>query len=321
MTDRAAEIQTFLEISGVADWQRQGLALDASTRRYLRLTKGDASLIVMDGPSDTDKSHAAFLRIATILREAGLAAPEILADDAGRGLILMEDLGETDLARHLKDCPDTEAGIAEEVVDILVRLAQMTPPEGLQRLTPSVGVQMLEPLYEHYSRAPQPDLDEGIAEALETHAGPATTLSLRDFHAENIIWRPEREGPDRVGLLDFQDAFIAPLAYDLASYLRDVRRDVPGTIRDAMLKDMADKTGKSLADLTRAATVLAVQRNLRILGIFARLVRQDGKRKYLAFLPRVWRHLDDDLSHPHLARLRAAVADLPRAEAFLEEVA
>jgi Predicted phosphotransferase related to Ser/Thr protein kinases len=135
------------------------------------------------------------------------------------------------------------------------------------------------------------------------------TLALRDYHAENLIWRPDLDGLARVGLLDFQDAFVAPLGYDLASLLRDARRDVPDDICAAMVAHFMAATGAG-AEFPAQLACLGAQRNLRILGVFARLATEMGKTRYIPMIPRVWAQLQKDLAHPALSDLRDVVADL-----------
>ncbi|MBT8412558.1 MAG: phosphotransferase, partial [Octadecabacter sp.] len=132
-------------------------------------------------------------------------------------------------------------------------------------------------------------------------------LSLRDFHAENLLWRPERLGLARVGLLDFQDAFLAHPAYDLASLLRDARRDVSHALTDPMIALFAQRRKIPEQDLRHAFHILAVQRNLRIIGIFERLEKRDGKSGYRKLLPRVFGHLQTDLSSPSMAGLQPLI--------------
>ena len=138
-------------------------------------------------------------------------------------------------------------------------------------------------------------------------------LALRDFHAENLVWRPEREGTDRLGLLDFQDAVLAPPEYDLASLLRDARRDIDDEPARGPPRPLRRAHGaRSEARVAAAAAVLGVQRNLRILGVFARLARERGQAR----LPRPrarasCAHLAADLAHPALRAPARAVGGRP----------
>jgi aminoglycoside/choline kinase family phosphotransferase len=146
-------------------------------------------------------------------------------------------------------------------------------------------------------------------EILAEHALPADVMILRDYHAENILWLPERHGAAQAGLLDFQDALQGHRAYDLVSLLEDARRDVTPATREAMLHHYIHATGQSDAAFRASFAVLGAQRNLRILGVFARLARVRHKPHYIDLIPRVWAHLQTDLAHPALAKLRPLVTN------------
>ena len=140
--------------------------------------------------------------------------------------------------------------------------------------------------------------NEALAETL---AQPAT-LVLRDFHVDNLMQLPERRGIQACGLLDFQDAVAGPAAYDLMSLLEDARRDVAPGVRDEMLaRYRAGIAGNDADAFARSFAVLAVQRHAKVIGIFTRLDRRDGKPAYLVHIPRVWRLLDAALNEPALA--------------------
>ena len=305
-------IEAFLAGSPAAGWARQRLTGDASGRRYERLLAPDGrSAILMDAQAEP-ASLPPFLAVGAHLRALGLCAPEVLAQ--GESLLLLEDLGLEHLAAWLSQRP-TEALLPYGVaVEVLVRLQSAPPPRGFSALTPARGAAMLAPLWEHYAPGADPrlaaDLARRLVEALEAHAPDPSVLALRDFHAENLVWRPKREGTDRLGLLDFQDALLAPPEYDLASLLRDARRDTDEELRAAMIRRFADLTGQDETQVSAATAVLGLQRNLRILGIFARLVQERGKPGYLALLPRVHAHVEGDLEHPTLRPLAGLVRAL-----------
>jgi N-acetylmuramate 1-kinase len=312
MSDRTAQINAFLAQTGHQDWARQLIAADASQRRYLRLTNGAQSVIVMDAPPASGEQLDPFIKIATVLTQAGLTAPHILAQDRAQGLLLLSDLGRTDLARALDDQPDQREMLYAASIDALVHVSRIAPPNDLARLTPELAGQMVAITGEFYAQTPIPDLTAAMTATMAAYAAEPDTLALRDFHAENLIWRPDQTGLDRIGLLDFQDAFVAPLGYDLASLLRDARRHVPHDICTAMIARFSAATD-ARPDFDAQLACLGAQRNLRILGVFARLAMISGKTRYLAMLPRVWDHLQTDLRHPALASLRQAVADCLRA--------
>jgi aminoglycoside/choline kinase family phosphotransferase len=295
-----------------ASWTVEPLSGDASARRYARLTgpKGDTA-ILMDTASEPAASTAAFITLARTLRASGLAAPEILWTNDTATLLVTEDLGRLQFAEWLTAAPGDAATLYTAAVDILPQVQSITPPEGLPEFSPTRAAGLIVPLFEHYLTNPphtlQAEMTGLLKEALSALPRNRDRLALRDYHAENLIWRPHRSGHDRVGLLDFQDAVTAPPEYDLVSLLRDARRDTPDDIRTAMLTRFATLTGQHPETVAASAAVWGVQRNLRILGIFARLARTAGKPRYLAFLPRVRAHILADLAHPSLARLAPVV--------------
>ncbi len=317
----ADALAAFLAATPAAGWRREPLAGDASARRYERLrapegAPGAASAVLMDARAEP-ASVLPFLRVGRHLRGMGLAAPRVLAADEAQGLLLLEDLGASTMADWLDRRPGDARLLHEAAVDVLARLARAAPPEGLAAFTPGHMAGLVAPFFEHHAPGLDPrlaaDLTGRLREALERHAPCPTVLSLRDFHAGNLVWRPGREGTDRLGLLDFQDAVAAPPEYDLASLLRDARRDGDEGLRRAMIRRFADATGREEARVEAAAAVLGVQRNLRILGVFARLAGA-GRTGYLRHVPRLLRHLAADLAHPALDRVR------PLAEAALRPV-
>lgn len=299
--DRATD---WLSSTDWAEWRRDPMTGDASARRYERLHgPNGATVILMDAPPDTCGSQAPFVDIASHLRTLGLCAPQVLAWDETRGLMILQDLGLTDFARHLRACPQDETLLYTAAVDVLLTLQSAPPPAALTRMTPDVGADMIDIAFEWAARDASTDLSGQIKDLLrdllqQVDPNPSV-LSLRDFHAENLIWRGGETGVSRVGLLDFQDAFVTHPAYDLASLLRDARRDVDPAFTDPMIA----RLGGDDPAFRTAFHVVAVQRNLRILGIFERLAQRDGKSGYRALLPRVVTHLRTDLDPPELATL------------------
>mgnify|MGYP000106079944 CR=1 FL=1 len=292
-----------------ADWAHRPIPGDASARQYTRLIgPAGETAILMFTPSAEIASQSAFVRVATILNNAGLAAPDILFQD-GPTLVL-SDLGATDMATALVTSPEMTSHIYEAVSDVLLHLHQLTAPD-LPKLTPDVAGEMVRITAEQYSGAPHSGdaLVAAMTHAMTRLAPVPTTLALRDFHAENLIWRPDRRGVARVGLLDFQDAFVAPAGYDLASLLRDARHDVSQDIYDDVVARFCTAASLPETPFRAQLACLGVQRNLRILGVFARLARQMGKTRYVAMLPRVWDHIQRDLAHPELRDLAAVVTD------------
>lgn len=295
-------ITSWLSGTDWASWDFAPMTGDASSRGYARLTsRAGATLILMDAPPDTCGSQTKFVEIAAHLRNLGLCAPDVLHWDDALGLMIIEDLGSVDFATHLRASPNAEPALYDAAVDALMLLQSAPPPDGLIRMTPRVGVDMLDIAFEwaatdHSSHLAQDIKTQLLSLLMDVDPAPSV-LSLRDFHAENLIWRPDLKGVKRVGLLDFQDAFVTHAAYDLASLIHDARRDVDPALTAPLIAKMA---GPNTESFTQAFHVLSLQRNLRILGIFERLAHRDGKVAYRKLSPRVWAHIQESLRTPAL---------------------
>jgi aminoglycoside/choline kinase family phosphotransferase len=308
MAERAAAIHAFLAAAGWGAAARAPLAGDASARRYERLRQGAKTAVLMDAPPLPGGDRVEdFDRIARHLRGIGLAAPEVLAADLPAGLMLLEDLGDDLYARVLRQAPEQEVPLYLSATEVLAHLQAAPAPTALPDLSAADWAAAAGLVFETYAadapRAGAAAAREVLAEALARHACGPRVLILRDFHAENLLWLPDREGRARVGLLDFQLAQMGQPGYDVVSLTQDARRDVLPATEAAVLRHFADLTGRPLAALEAAQGVLGTQRALRILGVFARLAKRDGKAGYLPLMPRVWGHLQRNLARPELADL------------------
>ena len=341
--ERIAAIRAFLARSGFAQAGRQYVQGDASTRAYERLTLDGASYLLMNSPKRPDgppvrdgKPYSAiahlaenvtpFVAMAQALRARGLSAPAIFAADRAAGLLVIEDLGNELVVTG--DPPAPIEARYEVAVDLLAALHRAPLPDVLP----------VEPGVDY--RLPHYDLDALLIEAellvdwylprLDAKVAPAKrdvyvtlwhdalapvfeapeTWVLRDYHSPNLLWLAAREGIARIGLLDFQDAVMGPPAYDLASLLHDARVDVPEMMEIALLSRYtrarrAADAGFDAPAFAKVYATFAAQRASKILGIFARLDRRDGKPQYLRHMPRVWGYLQRSLAHPALAPLAA----------------
>ncbi len=316
MPDRTTLSQQFLQSAGWGKADRRFLAGDWSDRSYDRLSMAGKTAVLMDAPPGKGDDPADFVAIATYLTNLGLSAPKILAQDLPNGFLLLEDLGDNLFVRAIAQDPSLEIPLYTGATDVLIKLQAANPPANLPNLSPSDWAQAATFALDWYrfaitgDRAAHDDFVATLTEALTTNAiGPKVTI-LRDYHAENLLWLPHRNGIARVGLLDFQLAQMGQPGYDLVSFLQDARRDVPPQTERAMQTRMIDATGADDATFLRAYAVLGAQRQLRIIGGAARLCLIKGKTPQLALLPRVWRHLQRNLAHPALAPLAAICANL-----------
>lgn len=320
MPDRGSALSSFIAQSGWENAARSALAGDASARRYERLQdpkKGAA--VLMDADPSKGENVSSFIKIAQYLSSIGLSAPHIFAQDVARGFLIIEDFGDALFARHAPAHPDQEEQIYAAAIDALIELHRHTPPADIKPYRTAMPELAALPYDWYLSGATDNDNPQGRSELialmtalLDLHTSGPSVLILRDFHAENLLWLPERTGAARVGLLDFQDAMLGHSAYDLISLIEDARRNTSFALQEAMIARYINATGQDSKTFRAAAAIIGAQRNLRILGVFARLALRDGKAHYVDFIPRTWGHLMRDLSHPALVQLREIVLrDLP----------
>lgn len=322
ITGREALITDFLARSGWSDATRAPLAGDASNRRYERLAHPSLGpAVLMDAPPEKGEDVRPFSAITHVLREAGLSAPALLAEDAQAGLLLLEDLGDDLFARVCARDPVLEPLLYETAIDLLADFHRHAPPADLPPYDTATYLREAELATDWYlpaatGRDTSDDLREEYRALMTDLCAPLdpirNVLVMRDYHAENLIWLPERTGIARVGVLDYQDALAGHPAYDLVSLLEDARRDTTPELQEAMIARYLTATGLDAEEFRLAYATLGAQRNLKIIGIFTRLWKRDGKPAYLAHLPRLWTHLARDLSHPALHPLKRWVeAHLP----------
>jgi aminoglycoside/choline kinase family phosphotransferase len=350
MSERQAAMKEFLARSGWGAASVTPLPSDASSRRYARLAMGEQKAMLMDQPQGAESATAPpgaseearralgynamarlagadcarFAAAAAWLRGHGLAAPDIYAADHANGFVILEDLGDALFAEVLAD-GGNEKQLYEAAVEVLAKMHAADAPAALSADKPLFD-------YDQTALVAETDLlpewflplalgRKATSEEVMEHrslwrtalAGIGTGRRVfvhRDYHAQNLLWLPERDGVAKVGLIDFQDAVAGSPAYDLISLIEDARRDVSPELAEAatahyLATMQAQGATVDEVQFRREMAVMAAQRNTKIVGIFARLYKRDGKARYLAFLPRVWTYLERDLAHPALADLRA----------------
>ncbi len=269
---------------------------------------------------------AAFICIAEALTERGFSAPRILARDLDKGFILLEDLGDELFAAVIANDPSREPKLYTAAVDLLAALYRSSFPSVvesgearwplrdydaaalqaeadllLEWYAPDVGGRISTKAHAEWTQ-----IWRDLYKHLDAHA---KGLALRDFHAENIFWLPERQSVSRVGLIDFQDGLMAHPAYDLVSLLEDARRDVSPDMREDLIARFCEKSGLEYDDSFKTAyAVMGAQRNAKILGIFVRLAERDNKPHYRDLIPRVQKLFLNDIKGDNIKG--AAFADL-----------
>ncbi len=315
--DRSGAVEYFLRQFGWDDATRSLLAGDASFRRYERLQRpnGDTA-VLMDAPRPQEGVRP-FVCIAEHLVSFGLSAPRILAKDEERGLLLLEDFGDSTYTRLLKENHD-ERKLYELATDALIHLharpSDTAVPDGVGDYSEPRLIEEVDRLHVWYlPLVDAPALSDQVQATytqvwrdLFPHAWTVPlSLALFDYHVDNLMLLPDRNGVAACGLLDFQDGVRGPVTYDLMSLLEDARRDIDPTLVAAM-KDRYlaafPNIDETLFDQSWA--VMAAQRHVRVIGTFARLKLRDHKSQYLIHIPRLWRYMDQCLTHPLLAPLK-----------------
>ncbi len=310
---REAAIAGFLARAGYAGTRVAPLAQDASFRRYWRITGGPRPAVLMDAPPPEDVS--AFLAVGGHLARLGFSVPELLAADEGRGLVLLEDLGDDLFSALLAS--DTEAMLFDAAVDLLAAMQRAPLPDGLPAwdrgpMAATAASTLLDWWWPATFGTPAPEVARGdfanaLAAMLAPLAGTSAVFVHRDFFAGNLMWLPEREGVRRVGVLDFQSAARGHPAYDLASLIEDARRDIPPDLAERCVKRfLAARPGLDHDGFRTALAVCKAQRHMRVAAQWVRLARRDGRPHYLAYGPRTWRLLEAALRHPAAAPLAQA---------------
>lgn len=313
---RTSEKNAFLKKFGYADYIQTALKGDASRRIFIRLSKSGKNYILIDANPDAGEEPTAYAAITDILRKNDLNAPEILAADMNQGFFIVEDFGDSLFSDMLQTDLSKEEFLYKSALDALIAVQKIPVDNDVVSLTDNITykihdydvhrliceAKLFTQWYVPYlTKRPISNvaLDEFTA-ILTGLLTPVTNqnhvLTLRDYHAANMMYMPKQTGVKQVGLLDFQDALIGNIAYDVVSLLQDARRDVSPVLEQKML-DYYIKTAniKNTDDFKRDYIILGVQRNLKILGIFIRLWVRDKKPNYLSYLPRVWNYLETDL--------------------------
>ena len=316
---RDTQRRAFLSGADFAGSHLVPMQQDASFRRYFRLDGGEHGWLLMDAPPETE-NLTAWLEIGRHLADLGLRAPAVMHSDVRNGFALIEDFGDQTFTRLL-DSGEAPETLYSQATDLLTHLHRQ-PNAFLAALKPyNLDALMAEaillpdwflPLISGKPVAPEErdryqEIWERVFTSLPT---PAISLVLRDFHVDNLMRLPGETPLQRIGLLDFQDALIGPMAYDLMSLLEDARRDLPSALAEQMKQRYFEAMPLlEMENFNIWYRVLAAQRHCKVAGIFSRLALRDDKPLYLAHIPRVLgllqAHLDEPLLRPLGDWLRA----------------
>jgi len=310
---REALRREFLSQAGFADADLDPLRPDASFRRYFRLTGSGKHWLLMDAPPESENIEA-YLRVARHLTGLGLRAPKIGHTDTVNGFALVEDFG-NDTFTALLNTGEDATHLYSPAVDLLVQIHQNPQASTIALPSYDLATLMAEALLlpdwfvplitgnpvDPTARTCYQEIWEN---ALRHLPPPATTLVLRDFHVDNLMRIQGNTPIQQIGLLDFQDALIGPIAYDVLSLLEDARRDLPPSLVEQLHQQYLSAMPLLDVDNFNAwYRSLGAQRHCKVAGIFSRLALRDDKPVYLEHIPRVIALLQQHLNDPLLTPL------------------
>ena len=342
---RIQEIWRFVETTPLRSSNWRYLQGDASTRRYIRLEDPDNPALVVDSPARSDgpvikngkiysqiahlaEDAGAFIAISGYLRSIGIQAPQVLANDLGKGLFIVEDFGNEVYSRLVSESKPIEP-LYRAALDVLLEMGRHRVPETLP--IAETGKQYAIPAYDRSALAIEVELflewylklrkecaisqdqaDRFLSiwqELFRFLEHERNHLVLRDFHSPNLLLLNGGNSVASVGVIDFQDGVRGPEAYDVVSLLQDARVDIPPDTENRLLDYYCAQRGAGDGNFDegtfrRQYALLGAQRNTKILGIFARLAIRDGKPQYLNHIPRIWGYLERNLSNDYLSDLK-----------------
>jgi aminoglycoside/choline kinase family phosphotransferase len=301
-----------------SDWlpdKTESLAGDASTRKYIRIYKNDKSAIFMDSSTEMEKISA-FIKISLHLQKLGLSAPKIYNTDLKNGFLLLEDFGNNSIYSLAKNNLQTSQlhFVYEKILDTLHVIQAAPIPSSTPVYTNKRLIKDATEFFSYWYPQIASSVNHSVAQAEFSQAlKPAMSeawklpavLSLRDFHAGNLMWLANRDCKEKIGLLDFQDAISAPSTYDIMSLLCDARLQLSKALTKKIINQHL-KANPHIDPLTFSVSyaALGAQRAFRIIGVFTRLALICDKPHYQKYIPHVWEHVYEHVSHPKLYDLR-----------------
>lgn len=280
----------FLIKNKIKNYQIKKVAGDASFRSYYRIFLDDKTYILMFAPPQFEDVKP-FIKIAELLFSYNFYVPKIFARDYEFGFLLLEDFGDDTYSRILLRNQNQELEIYQKASDCLLELQKISPPQNICQYNNAALFREVMLFVDWYLLWQKKSMNQqeksqfklAWFRLFDLLSKENQVLVLRDFHADNLMILSNKE----VGLLDFQDALIGSPAYDLVSLLEDARRDVNAEIRHKVFENFLQKFSGNKEQFKIDYQILSLQRNIKIIGIFARLSMRDSKHAYLNFIPRV----------------------------------
>jgi len=289
--DNKNNIKKFLKINNLEKYKLIKIKQDASSRKYYRIK--NKNIILMESIQNENKNKE-FVKLSNYLNSINFSAPKVLVKNHNKGLYLIEDFGNYTFKNAIKEKIKEET-LYLNAIEVLAKLQNYKSFPNIPRYNYNNYFKELNIFIEWYFKEININLSKealnkwGILwkKALKQIIDDSKILVLRDFHAENLFWLPKRKNIKKIGLIDFQDALIGHITYDISSLLEDVRRKVSLKTKNAALKKFIKlKKIKDKNLFYKNYYTIAAQRNAKIVGIFIRLARRDKKYKYLKLVNR-----------------------------------
>lgn len=304
MLTRDLERENFLKKNGWENAQRVLLAADASFRHYDRLFKDNQTIILMDAPKSENPEQ--FVLIDKILQKSSVCVPKVYATDYKNGFVLLEDFGDNTFTKLIQN-GFSESELYQKAVNTLIEMQKnvptdlsILPPYDLEKMLFEVS---LLPLWfikyvvgTDLSEQALSDFNQIWEKIIQKIQSVDKTLVLLDYHVDNLMITPDNQ----CGVLDFQDARLGPVFYDLVSLIEDARRPVPLEIQKSVTQTYLKAFPEYQTLYPELAPLIAAQRHTKVIGIFVRLCVRDGKPRYLKYIPFVWGLLEKHLAHPDM---------------------
>ena len=315
MDIRNTAIGEFLITSGWANSQRDTLEADASSRKYERLRSGSNQALLMICPPEGENIYE-FIKVTNYLLEKKYSVPIIFSKDPKKGLLIIEDFGDTTFMRAAGKTVE-DSLLYSSALEVLIKMHSNQSRDWSRLNLPAYNTNLLLEELSIFCEWYLPNflknkaLKGAIADfqkiwirLISEYLVLEPTLVLRDFHADNLFWLPKRKGEQRCGLIDYQDAVIGSPTYDLMSLLEDARRDIPTDLYNKIKGDyILAFPDLDITKFNKEFALLSAQRHCKVLGIFSRLCQRDNKNKYLEHMPRVWHLLEKSCQSAFLAPL------------------
>lgn len=300
-----SKARAFLAQNKIADCRIVKVAGDASFRSYYRIFSGEKVYILMFAPPSHEDVRP-FIKIDEFLVSQNFSAPKIFARDEALGYLLLEDFGDDTYSKVLARDSSQELTLYKKACDCLLELHKLEAPQDLPHYNHALLFREVMLFVDWYLPLQKKSMSladrakykflwfqifdqmaqlKSARDHLQKNEDPI--LVLRDYHADNLMILPQRENHQQVGLLDFQDAVLGSKAYDLVSLLEDARRDLVEENRAELFEYYLQNANCDKEAFKIDYEILSLQRNIKIVGIFARLSVRDGKHNYLNLLPRV----------------------------------